>query len=214
MAVADIQVDRSLYFTSGYCLPGRFAAYTYQIKEVLDSGAKTVLEIGPGNGVATYVLRQAGIRVDTVDHDPALNPDFVASVVDLPFAQNSYDAVVCCQVLEHLPWDMFPDAMKGLASIAKEQVIISLPNATQYYYLNYKFPKLKQRSWAVERQRRGDMMEFDGEHYWEIGRGVSVEDLKAVFKGVGLAVQDSYRVPEYMAHHFFRLKPKNKCDDD
>ena len=93
MTGTGVQVESSLYSTSGYCQPGRFSAYAYQIKEILDSGAQTVLEIGPGNGVVTYVLRQAGIRVDTLDHDPALNPDFVVSVLDLPFAPNSYDAV-------------------------------------------------------------------------------------------------------------------------
>lgn len=35
------------------------------------------MEVGPGNSVVTHVLRQVGLRVDTLDHDPDINPDIV-----------------------------------------------------------------------------------------------------------------------------------------
>ncbi len=200
-----IQVDSSHYTKSDYCLPGRFAAYAYQIKEILDSGAKNVLEIGPGNGVVTYVLRKAGLHVDTLDHDPALKPDFVASVLDLPFTPNSYDAVMCCQVLEHLPWEHFRTAIQGISNVAKNSIVLSLPHISRRFFVEYKLPKLKQRLLSVDIPAKNVQMSFNGEHYWEIGRGVKEEDILSIFKKFDLTVQHSYRVPEFLCHHFFVL---------
>lgn len=71
------------YFTSDYCHPVRFASFSYQLQEVFACKAKKVLEIGIGNSLVSYLLRRASIRVDTVDHDPKLLPDIVASVLAL-----------------------------------------------------------------------------------------------------------------------------------
>jgi len=202
-----VQVDSSLYTTVGYCLPGRFAAYAYQIKEILDCGAKTVLEIGPGNGVVTYVLRKAGIHVDTLDHDPTLKPDFVASVLDLPFQPNSYDAVMCCQVLEHLPWEHFSKAMQNISVIAKNTIVISLPQNSRRFFVEFKLPKIRRRLWELDIPIKNIPMEFNGEHYWEIGKGASENDVLSVFKRINLNVLSSYKVPEFRSHHFFCLAP-------
>jgi len=199
-----IQVDSSLYLTAGYCLPGRFAAYTYQIKEILDSGARSVLEIGPGNGVVTYVLRQAGIHVDTLDHDGALRPDFVASVLDLPFSSNSYDAVLCCQVLEHLPWEDFRKAMQNISEVAKTTIILSFPHVSRYYYLYFNLPKIRNRKITFDFPLNVPM-KFDGEHYWEIGKGVTERDILSIFKDISLKIEKSYRIPEHMYHHLYCL---------
>ena len=41
-----VQVPPTQYVSASYCSPERFAAYSYQIKETLNSGARTVLEVG------------------------------------------------------------------------------------------------------------------------------------------------------------------------
>lgn len=103
----DVQVDKSLYFSPRYCRPPRFASFSYQVKEALATEPTNILEIGPGNGVVTFLLQSAGAHVETVDFDPALRPDHVASVLELPLESDSFDVVICCQVLEHLPWESF-----------------------------------------------------------------------------------------------------------
>lgn len=201
-----VQVARSHYTTAEYCNPGRFTAYAYQIKEILDSGAKNVLEIGPGNGVVTYVLRQAGIHVDTVDHDPALKPDFVASVLKLPFAPNSYNAVLCCQVLEHLPWEHFRAAVQGISEVAKNTVVLSLPHVVpKRFFVEYKLPMLKQRLFAIDMPVKNVPMSFNGQHYWEIGKGVTEKNIVSIFKEMNLKVDQSYRIPEKRYNHIFCL---------
>lgn len=201
-----VQVDSSLYTTADYCNPGRFATYAYQIKEILDSGAKNVLEIGPGNGVVTYVLRQAGIHVDTVDHDPALKPDFVASVLKLPFVPNSYNAVLCCQVLEHLPWEHFRAAVQGISNVAKSTILLSLPHVVpRRFFVEYKLPKLKQRLFAIDMPVKNVQMSFNRQHYWEIGKGVTEKNIVLIFEELHLKVDRAYRIPENRYTHIFCL---------
>lgn len=203
---SGVQVDRSLYATAEYCLPGRFAAYSYQLREVFASGAKSVMEVGPGNGVVTHILRQAGLRVDTLDHDPEIKPDIVGSVLKLPVEDRAYDAVLCCQVLEHLPWEQFPVAVRELARVARETIIMSLPHASKHNYLHMKLPRLPAIRWDIDRPISKERMAFNGEHYWELGRGFKPVDLKAVFDQEDLDLYKSFRVPEFRAHHFFCLR--------
>jgi 2-polyprenyl-3-methyl-5-hydroxy-6-metoxy-1,4-benzoquinol methylase len=89
----------------------RFCSFWHQLDETLSFEPDTVLEIGPGDGLVTNQLRRAGLEVTTLDLDPALNPDVVGSASELPFADRSFDVVVCCEVLEHLPFDESRQAM-------------------------------------------------------------------------------------------------------
>lgn len=98
--------------------------------------AGTVLEVGCGEGLLAQHLIGVGPRpsrfvacdleLDRVA--PGLDPaiEFVqASIYDLPFAANSFDVVVCCEVLEHLE-----DPRRGLAELARvagRRVLISTP---------------------------------------------------------------------------------------
>lgn len=200
----NVQVDNSHYITSSYCKPARFASYSYQLKEVLECGAQSVLEIGPGNGVVTFLLRQAGIKVDTVDFDETNRPDFVASVLKIPVMTSSYEAVLCCQVLEHLSWDMFLPAMSELARVTQKYIVLSVPDASLYYYLELAFPFIGRKRLSINMPSREQSMQSD-EHFWELGHNVREDNLRAVFKEIGLNVKKSYRVKEFSYHRFFIL---------
>ena len=94
------------HYTAKYVLGGRLFSYAHQMDAVLLHEPKTVLEVGPGPGMVTAALRAIGVQVTTVDIQAELKPDVVASVTDLPFEDNSFDVSMCCQVLEHLPFDL------------------------------------------------------------------------------------------------------------
>jgi SAM-dependent methyltransferase len=65
------------------------------------AGAR-VLSIGAG-GETEDVLRRAGVPFESIDVDPARDPDTVGSVEDLGFVEDaSVDVVVCMEVLEHV----------------------------------------------------------------------------------------------------------------
>jgi SAM-dependent methyltransferase len=52
----------------------------------------------------------------------------VADAAAIPFASRSFSAVICSEVLEHLPSGLFQAALVELARVARECVIISVPN--------------------------------------------------------------------------------------
>lgn len=51
-----------------------------------------------------------------------------ASIDALPFRDASFPVVVCCEVLEHLPPDVYARARRELARIARDHVIVTVPN--------------------------------------------------------------------------------------
>jgi SAM-dependent methyltransferase len=170
------QVDATTHYGPSYLGLPRLVVVWHQAKEVarLVHDGGEVLEIGPGAGYTTFLLRTWGLRVTTMDLDPKLNPDVVGDVTNPCFVANSFDCVLAAQVLEHIPFEEFETTVKELARITKRYVIITLPapligiagllNAPSFspvgltlglpYYVKHR---------------------FDGQHYWELGkRGSSV----------------------------------------
>jgi SAM-dependent methyltransferase len=61
-----------------------------------------VLEIGGGKVETNHSYEDLFPNRFTIDIDPARKPDVVGDVHALPFADNSYDFILCTEVLEHL----------------------------------------------------------------------------------------------------------------
>ena len=43
-------------------------------------------------------------------------------IENLPFEDNSFDLVLCCEVLEHLPDDIYQDALKEIQRVSNEYI--------------------------------------------------------------------------------------------
>src|SRR4051812_17219292 len=129
MSSPQKQVEAQHYFRRGYDTPKRFASYWHQTDLSLKYAPKTVLEIGPGNGFLSTYLRRAGLDVTTVDLDPELKPGVAAALPQLPFADGSFDLVVCFEVLEHIPFESFVECLREIRRISRGSVAISLPDA-------------------------------------------------------------------------------------
>mgnify|MGYP005841262205 CR=1 FL=1 len=196
------------YFSREYCSPRRLAAYSYQIDEVLKAGPGRVLEIGPGNGIVSHVLRGAGLLVVTLDLDGRLRPDIVASVLHLPLAQHSFDLVLCCQVLEHLPFDQFRPVLEQLRRVTRGRVVLSLPDRRRCITAQVSAPGLGTRAVLLSlpglRPRRHV---YDGQHFWEIGkRHYSLGRVLQEMQCVGFSVVRHYRIRENPYQHVFVLE--------
>jgi 2-polyprenyl-3-methyl-5-hydroxy-6-metoxy-1,4-benzoquinol methylase len=122
------QVEPSPYRRAAYDSKGHFISYWHRIDEILRQGPDNILEIGIGNGLLGKYLRDQGYRVTTLDHDPRLEPDIAASVLDLPLKDESFDVVACFEVLEHLPFEAVPQALSELRRVSRQSVLIS-PNS-------------------------------------------------------------------------------------
>ena len=126
------QVPPEHYWSRAYNTKERTNSYWHQVDEVLGLKAATVLEVGPGGGLVTDWLRRAGLEVTTLDMDPELGADLLGSVTDVPAAARSFDAVLCCQVLEHLPFPDAERALRELARVARIGAVVSVPDATPW----------------------------------------------------------------------------------
>jgi hypothetical protein len=125
-------------------------------------------------------LSEQGIKVYTFDFDSSLNPDFIGDICNISTILNDkyFDVILCCQILEHIPYENFDNILKQLKVHAKN-VVISLPYSGITFEAILKIPKIKidihfrfNRFWRVYK--------FNGEHYWEIGNiGYPIKKIKS-----------------------------------
>jgi predicted SAM-dependent methyltransferase len=206
----EVQVSTSHYFDSGYLHPSRLASYGYQFREIDCRDCERVIEVGVGADVLRFLLERAGVKVETLDIDESLDPDIVGSVTNIPRPTNSVDAVLGFQVLEHLPFKEFEAALREMRRVAREYVMISLPDVSRCYRFDNWFPVFGHVKFELQVPRiYPPEHEYDGQHYWEIGKkGYSIQRIKEKIQTTGLSIEHSYRPWEYAYHHFFVLRTK------
>lgn len=204
------QVSKEHYY-QGYDTKERWMSYWHQINEVLNSGGKSVLEVGIGNGTVADYLRRSGLEVTTVDIDPALKPDYVCSVTELSnhFEKNSFDTILCAEVLEHIPFEYFETSLESLQKVAKNFVILSLPHFGIKLRFSFKVPLVKEKNILIKLPYpRGHR--FDGQHYWEIGKkGYPLNKILRIISKF-FKIEKYYLVSENPYHMFFVLKKKRR----
>lgn len=202
------QVDSAMHYQfSRYMVKPRWASLWHQMDEILKVQPKTVLEIGKGTGILGALLKHYDIDYQSVDIDPELKPDHVASVTDLPFEDGSFDVVGCFQVLEHIPYEFFSQAVTELLRVARNRVVISLPDAKTLWQYSFHVPKKGKMRLNVPRPRLTPRKHvFDGEHHWEINKdGYPLSRIVSDIESCGITVDKSYRVDDNPYHRFFIL---------
>ena len=200
------QVDARHYQFKRYMQLERWNSLWYQLNEVSALDPKTALEIGPGPGYFKVMAERLGIQVETVDLDPDLKPDHIASVTNLPLLDNSYDVACAFQVLEHLPFDTALVALDELARVARHHVVISLPDSRRVWRYGLHLPLFGERKILINRPQFSIPRHvYDGEHYWEINkRGWKLSKVIVSFEKSGrLSLKHTFRPFENPYHRFF-----------
>lgn len=202
------QVTPELYVNPSYDSKERFISYWHQISEIMSLVPKEVLEIGIGNGFVNKYLREKGLEVRTLDIDNKLNPDVAGSVLDIPFIDGSFEFVACYEVLEHLPYSEFTEALKEIRRVSREHIVLSLPDVTTVYRFNIELPKIKAIKKLIPHPfHRPTQHTFDGEHYWEIGKtGYPLERIELDIRKSALNIVKTYRIFEFYYHRVFLLR--------
>jgi ubiquinone/menaquinone biosynthesis C-methylase UbiE len=203
-----IQVEKSHYFNLCYDSKERWSSYWYQIHEVLKQSPKSVLEIGVGNKTVSDYLQKIGIKVTTCDFDKNLDPDVTASVLDLPFKENSFDVVLCAEVLEHLPFNDFQKALKEILKVTRSKAILTLPHLSlTHIYFGGKFIPYVPKMEVMLKIDYPFTRQFNGEHYWEIGeKRYSLNMIIKTIRNAGFKMQKTYYPSENPRHQFFILQ--------
>jgi hypothetical protein len=113
--------------------------------------------------------------------------------------------VLCCEVLEHLPYEFAEQALAELARVTHRRLLISVPDKTRNYRFEITLPKIgRLRRWLILPHRCPPVHQFNGEHYWELGRrGYPVERLCGSIRATGLTLETTYRLWEHPMHRMF-----------
>ena len=128
------------------------------------SGRITVLDVGSGEfGLATYSRGLFAVTGTDVDFgNKKGNFKIVkASAESLPFADNSFTAVVSVDMLEHLPSQIREKAVSEMVRVAKDGVYLSFPRGRLSGIIDkflsgyYKFTHKENFPFLEEHQRNG-----------------------------------------------------------
>ena len=132
-----------------------------------------------------------------------------------PFRDKSYDVVLACEVLEHIPWKDVDKALSELHRVSKKYVVISIPYSSVIRFeLLLTFPligRILKRPFLnlffrIPYFFKG--IKFSGEHYWEMGRkDYPRKKIKFVFEKYFKILKEVRPIlNDY--HHFFILEKK------
>ena len=150
-----------------------------QVDLLKDLPVRKVLEVGPYMGLVTAMLDNAGYEVTTLDVLPLAferpsRPHISADLVGLePTVIAGFDAILCCETLEHLPWDEVDGVLATMRDSGARYLIVSVPyEAFQIELLLYINRFACRQRFAMTKLRFLKSFMPDAEpcgHKWEVG---------------------------------------------
>ena len=200
------------HYQKDYDTLSRFIGYFHQIDIIQKLKPVTsILEVGIGNKTVSNYLNNKGYVLTTCDFAEDLKPDVVADVRKLPFKPNSFDVVMCCEVLEHIPLKDLNTAVQQLIKVAKKYVLISIPYYSAYFEFKLKF-SIGHWKWGKYFSINVPYFlmkpKFTGEHYWGLGiKGISKSKFRDIFKKNDVKIISEFK-EKYNPHHYYFLVEK------
>lgn len=210
-----VQVQKGHYTSeTGYISPARWSTYNLIITEVMQLRPQSVLEIGPGPGIVTGTLRKIGFTVKTLDLDPDINPDYLLSATDnnIPSKVEKIDLIIASEIFEHVEYEDFVQALRTWQSVT-DSFILTLPDTNRNslsFGVRLRLPILNKISFLWKVRFKKNKHEFDGEHYWEIGKkSFHVTKIRKDIRTSGWNIQNEYVNLDNPYHRFFILKKQS-----
>jgi ubiquinone/menaquinone biosynthesis C-methylase UbiE len=154
--------------------------FHHRVGELVEvAGAERILDVGCGEGFTIdRLLRVNGrLPIQGLDHDwPALqrarrqHAEVLFQMGDigrLPYADESFDLVLCLEVLEHLAEPR--DALEEVGRVSSRYCVISVPNEPLFMMSNFLRGK-NLRAWGndpehVQHWTAGQFVEMLGKHF-------------------------------------------------
>jgi SAM-dependent methyltransferase len=194
------------HYRRGYDSKARLVSYWHQVDEALMLGGGSVLMVGHGSGLAALMLERAGLTVTTLDIDPDLHPTIIGDVRDMvDIEARSFDVALCCQVLEHLPFESFGPALKELRRVSRLGLVLSLPDQGRSSRLLAALLRRQDTAVSLPDFRRRVHV-FNGQHYWQVNaRGYPRRRIEAAIRKAGWTISTTYRPLANPYHRFWRL---------
>lgn len=97
----------------------------------------SVLDIG--GGLSPFHDLVQSNEYTNIDQDASLNPTVVGNILAMPFSKNSFDSIICTEVLEHIAEPNM--AIKEMHRVLKEKgyAYITVPMSWSLHYEPYDF---------------------------------------------------------------------------
>lgn len=201
------QVGKEHYDFGRYCYPDRWASYYHQIQEIVATRPSSVLEIGAGDEVVKNYMQKLGVSYTTLDIADDLKPDIKGSITAMPVPDKSFDTVCAFEVLEHIPFEEVHAALKELARVAKNAVLVSVPHFGPPIHFQIKIPFLPLLTF-FQKIPFPKTHVFNGQHYWELGKkGYPPSRLRELMQTY-FSIEKEFVPPGNAYHHFFILRPR------
>lgn len=206
----EANLGKERYYTDGYFSHAQFVSFSEQVLLVQNMKRKNILEIGIGNGIVSDFLRKAGLNVTTFDINQNLSPDVIGSVTDLIelFQHRKFDLILCAEVLEHMPFERFKQAISNIAEVTNEYAIITLPRCQKVIFdiqFNIKIPKLH----SIEKGLFLSIpnSKIPSQHHWELdsSKETKLKKIETILKE-HFTILTSSRFRFRSNHHYFILK--------
>lgn len=184
-----------------YYTEKRIVHQWFQVDLLKDLEVRNVLEIGPYFGLVSAILANAGYQVTTLDiasepPEPGVIRHICADLREVrPEQMAGHDAIICCETLEHIPWQEISEVLSRIAASAVPWLIVSVPYAAfqlgfavylnRYVWRKQSFFK-KLRFLSAFPPPPDDAWEH---HKWEVGyKGCSVPQLRSLLTGAGYEI--------------------------
>lgn len=162
---------------------------------------RTVLEVGPGLGLVSAMLHNAGYSVTTLDRLPPqyAHPDIQVLQAELTDVESGklggFDCILCCETLEHLYWHDVDGILKKFRDSGVPWLIISVPyQGFQVEVRAYVNRLTVRQMFSLKSLKFLKTFKFDAKadpygHKWEVGyRGHGLGALEAKLTEAGLKI--------------------------
>ncbi|MBN35390.1 MAG: hypothetical protein CMM46_11580 [Rhodospirillaceae bacterium] len=172
-----------------------------QVNMLARLDVRRVLEVGPYLGLVTAMLDNAGYDVTTLDlfEPPFERPQRPNIETDLTTFEASeiegFDAILCCETLEHLPWDRALPILTKYRESGARYLVLSVPyEGFQLGWSIYFNPFMWRHAFSLKKLRSRKTFKVHDDpwgHKWELGyKGYSVEGWEALIHEAGWTVRE------------------------
>lgn len=116
------------------------------IREMIPSEVRTIIDVGCGSGLLTNYLicshEVVGVDISERALTHVKAETRIGSVTDIPADDESFDLVLCTEVLEHLGYNgSFEKALRELVRVSSKFILVTVPSNDNLEYYKAKCDK-------------------------------------------------------------------------
>lgn len=101
--------------------------------DLIPADCSSILDVGCGDGRITNRLisrygKVCGLDISKEALKHVKSDKVLGNLDSLQFRDRAFDLLLCCEVLEHLPFGIYEKALRELERVSKKYIIITVPN--------------------------------------------------------------------------------------